>query len=83
MFLPPFGDLAGNDLFKNHQNFFCGVRESSLRSLLQASVLKQRCEGGFLIKQTKLSTAGYIISEWHWKGTFHFTETENNHGLKK
>ena len=27
-------------------------------------------------------TVGYVISEWHWKSTFHFTEIVNNYGLK-
>ena len=27
---------------------------------------------------TELSTVGQIISEWHWKSTFDFTEIVNN-----
>ena len=64
MFLPPFWDLTGNDLFKNHKNFFCGVRESSLTSLLLFSLLKQIWEGTSSLRKPKISTAGYIISEW-------------------
>ena len=31
---------------------------------------------------TALSMTGHVISELHWKRTFHFTEIINNFGLK-
>ena len=32
---------------------------------------------------TELSTAGHVISKWHWKSTFDFSEIANNYGLKR
>ena len=32
---------------------------------------------------TELSAVGHIISEWHWKSTFNFTEIVNNYWLKR
>ena len=32
---------------------------------------------------TELSIVGHVISEWHWKSTFGFTEIVNNYGLKR
>ena len=42
----------------------------------------------FLIKQngnhaTEPQTVGQVISEWHRKSTFDFTESVNNYGLKR
>ena len=28
-------------------------------------------------------TVGHVISEWHWKSTFNFTEIVNDYGLKR
>ena len=32
---------------------------------------------------TELSIVGHVISEWHWKSSFGFTEIVNNYGLKR